>query len=288
MKHWLNYLLIHVAMSALAGCASTQMGSRAIPVDTNFVSKSQDSRVQYLILHFTTIDLPRSLKVLTEDNVSSHYLVADNPPKVFQLVDENRRAFHAGVSSWKGATALNASSIGIEIVNLGYKDTPEGRVWYEFPKAQMDLVIALVKDIASRHGIRPDRILGHSDIAPGRKNDPGPKFPWKRFADEGIIPWPDAAQVATRRAAYEAALPDIKWFQQQLLKHGYTTPQSGEMDDGTRNALEALQMRFRPSKYDGRPDAESAAILDVLVSTAQPPATNNARPTPNELVLAPQ
>jgi N-acetylmuramoyl-L-alanine amidase len=288
MKFWLNYLLMLVAMSVLSGCASMQMGTRAMPVDSSFVAKSQDSRVQYLILHFTTIDLPKSLKVLTEDTVSSHYLVADNPPKVYQLVDENRRAFHAGVSSWKGATALNASSIGIEIVNLGFKDTPEGRVWFEYPKAQMDVVIALVKDIVTRHGIRSDRILGHSDIAPGRKNDPGPKFPWKRFADEGIIPWPDAKQVAARRSVYEAALPDVKWFQQQLIKHGYSTPQTGELDEGTRNALEAFQMRFRSSKHDGKLDAESAAILEVLGSAAQLPATNAARPTFNELAPTPQ
>jgi N-acetylmuramoyl-L-alanine amidase len=136
----------------------------------------------------------------------------------------------------------------------------------------MDVVIALVKDIAARHGVRPDRILGHSDIAPGRKNDPGPKFPWKRFADEGLIPWPDAAKVAARRAFYESALPDVKWFQQQLLAHGYSTPQSGELDTGTRNAMEAFQMRYRPEKFDGALDAECAAILDVLVTSAQPAA----------------
>jgi N-acetylmuramoyl-L-alanine amidase len=277
-----TYFLFVMLMIAIGGCAQMpraaqeKMGTRAMPVDTSYVSKSQDSRVQYIILHFTTIDLTKSLNVLTEGAVSSHYLVGENPPTLYQLVDENRRAFHAGVSSWKNASLLNASSIGIEIVNLGYKNTPNGRVWFDFPKAQIDVVIALVKDIAARHGVKPDRILGHSDIAPGRKSDPGPKFPWKRFADEGLIPWPDAAMVAARRVVYESALPDVKWFQQQLLKHGYSTPQSGELDEGTRNAIEAFQMRYRQEKFDGNPDAESAAILDVLVTSAQPQIPSTA------------
>ncbi len=275
MNRLFFYFFSSVMMIVMGGCAQMprsaqdMMGTRAMPVDTKYVSKSQDSRVQYIILHFTTIDLTKSLNVLTEGAVSSHYLVGESPPTVYQLVDENRRAFHAGTSSWKTASLLNASSIGIEIVNLGYKNTPEGRVWFDYPKAQMDVVIALVKDIAARHGVKPDRILGHSDIAPGRKNDPGPKFPWKRFADEGLIPWPDAAMVASRRVAYDLVLPNVKWFQEQLAKHGYSTPQSGELDTGTRNAMEAFQMRFRPEKFDGMPDAESAAILDVLVSAAQ-------------------
>ena len=108
---------IFLAALLLGGCAT------GLKIDTTYTATSQDSRVQFLIIHFTTVDLPRSLNTLTQGPVSSHYLVSerqgDVPAKVYQLVDENRRAYHAGVSSWKGATALNASSIGIEIVNLG-------------------------------------------------------------------------------------------------------------------------------------------------------------------------
>lgn len=242
------------------------MNPSTIAIDRTYTSKSQDSRVQYIIVHFTTIDLEKSLRVLTQGEVSSHYLVAENPPTIYQLVDESRRAYHAGLSRWKNAAALNASSIGIEIVGLGYTDTPQGRVWHEFPKSQIDAVIALIKDIAQRHNVAPDRILGHSDIAPGRKNDPGPKFPWKRLADEGIIPWPDAAAVASRRINYERELPGIKWFQQKLAQHGYATPQTGVLDQATIDVMSAFQMRFRPAKFDGQPDAESAAILDVLTA----------------------
>jgi N-acetylmuramoyl-L-alanine amidase len=170
------------------------------------------------------------------------------------------------VSSWKGQTALNAASIGIEIVNLGYRGTALEGTWAEYPPAQVDAVVALVKDIVKRHNIRPDRILGHSDIAPQRKVDPGPRFPWKRLADEGLIPWPDATDVARRQANFEASPPDVLWFQDRLAKHGYAVPHTGELDAETRNVMIAFQMKYRPARFDGNPDAESAAILDVLVA----------------------
>ncbi len=260
------FLLFASAWLALlmAGCASLQRDNSSGKIDTTYTAKSQDSRAQFLILHFTNENFERSLKVLTEGPVSSHYLVDVNPPTVYRLVDESRRAYHAGVSRWGNSAALNAASIGIEIVNMGNQKTPDGTIWFEYPDAQMDAVIALVKDIVKRHEIRADRILGHSDIAPGRKVDPGPRFPWKRFADEGLIPWPDAAYVAAKLPEYTAQLPDITWFQQRLAKYGYGTPQSGQMDKGTHDVLEAFQLRFRQSKFDGQPDAETAAILDAL------------------------
>jgi len=176
MKRNVHFLLA----CCLAGCASVP------PIDTSYTSASQDSRAQFLVLHFTSEDFVSSLKTLTQGPVSSHYLVRDDPPTVYRLVDESRRAYHAGVSSWKGQTQLNAASIGIEIVNLGDKGTAEAPIWHDYPKAQMDVVVALVKDIVARHEIRPDRILGHSDIAPQRKTDPGPCFDWLRYlADLG-------------------------------------------------------------------------------------------------------
>lgn len=240
----------------LAGCASSPR------IDTSYTSANQDSRVQFLVLHFTSSDFASSLKVLTEGPVSSHYLVRDDPPTVYRLVDEGRRAYHAGVSSWRGNTQLNAASIGIEIVNEGL----QGGTWQPYPKAQMDAVLELVKSIVARHEIRPERIVGHSDIAPQRKVDPGPMFPWKRLADEGLIAWPDAQSVAQRRAAFEQSLPDVAWFQRRLAQHGYAVPQGGDLDPETRNVLAAFQMRYRPARFDGTPDAETAALLDVLVN----------------------
>ncbi len=173
-------------------------------------------------------------------------------------------ALHVGLREWKGYVGLNSSSIGIEIFNSGFKDIPEGRVYFPFPQAQIDRVIGLVRDIAARYQIRPEYILGHSDIAPQRKSDPGPLFPWKQLADAGLIPWPDAGEVALHQAAYEQQLPEVKWFQQSLAKYGYGVPQTGVLDEATRSVLVAFQTKYRPSKFDGMPDAETAAMLDAL------------------------
>jgi N-acetylmuramoyl-L-alanine amidase len=262
-----TFLLLTAALT-VAGCSTSP---RPLAIDaTTFSSVGQDSRAQHLILHFTTVNNRLSIYILTQGAVSSHYLVTEpedgEPPKIYQFVPDHRRAFHAGVSYWKGAAGLNASSIGIEIVNKGYTDTPEGRVWHEFPKEQIDLVIELVRKVAKEHAIRPDRILGHSDIAPGRKNDPGPKFPWKRFADAGLIAWPDDAMVQARKAAFEKSLPDVKWFQQKLTAFGFNVAATGELDAPTKNALEAFQMKYRQSLFNGLPDHETAAILDVVTT----------------------
>lgn len=243
--------------SLLAGCTW-------LPIDTRYRSVGQDSRVQFLVLHYTNSGFERSLQILTKGRVSSHYLVDREPPVIYRLVDEDRRAWHAGLSSWQGYTHINAASIGIEIVNDGF-DAATG-TWQEYPEGQVRTVLALVRDIAERHQIRPDRIVGHSDIAPQRKVDPGPLFPWKRLADEGLIPWPDAAKVAQRRAAFEAAVPDTLWFQRALEKHGFAVPVHGELDEPTRRVIAAFQMKYRPSRHDGVPDAETAAMLDVLVA----------------------
>jgi len=120
----------------------------------------------------------------------------------------------------------------------------------------------------AEHAIRPDRILGHSDIAPTRKNDPGPRFPWKRFADAGVIPWPDASRVQEKLSVYERELPPVRWFQDKLAQHGFAVPASGEIDKTTRDVISAFQMKYRPERYDGTPDAETAAILDVLLAQA--------------------
>lgn len=259
-----------LAALLLGGCATVSK------IDSTYTAISQDSRVQYLIIHFTTVDFPRSLQVLTQGPVSSHYLVSERegntPAKVYQLVDENRRAFHAGVSSWKGATALNASSIGIEIVNPGGRRGPNGLVFADFEPEQIDRVVELVRDIVVRHQIKPDRILGHSDIAPTRKNDPGPKFPWKRLADTGLIVWPETSAVAERKAAYEMAMPSVSWFQEKLVKHGFTLPVTGEQDKLTTEVISAFQQKYRPARFDGLPDAETAAILEVITSMPVPTA----------------
>ncbi|MFZ6743399.1 N-acetylmuramoyl-L-alanine amidase [Undibacterium sp. JH2W] len=259
------YSLFTALSIILSGCATVgPMGK----LDTSISAKSQEERVQFIILHYTALDQPTSLRVLSQQAVSANYLVGDEAPiKVWQLVPENHLAYHAGLSEWKGYSRMNASSIGIEIVNLGFKDTPEGRIYFPFPQAQIDRVIALVKDISARYQIRPEYILGHSDIAPLRKSDPGPLFPWKQLADAGLITWPKADEVALRKPIYEQQLPEIKWFQQKLALYGYSIPQTGLLDEATRSVLIAFQTKYRPAKFDGMPDAETAAMLDSLLAS---------------------
>jgi N-acetylmuramoyl-L-alanine amidase len=259
-------LLALSAMAAvLAGCATVP--PPAPRLDHSLVARSQSERIKFIIVHYTVADLPRSIKILTQDEVSAHYLLTDTEvPFFYTLVDEARQSNHAGLSSWKIYNQLNSASIGIEIVNPGFKDTPEGRVWYPFKPAQIDQLVLLLKDLVKRYNIKPDNILGHNDIAPQRKQDPGPMFPWKRLADEGLITWPEPSRVAARIPGYHEQLPDILWFQRKLAQHGYAVPQNGELDQATRNVMVVFQSKYRQSLFDGTPDAESAAILDVLTS----------------------
>ncbi|MNQ50171.1 N-acetylmuramoyl-L-alanine amidase AmiD precursor [compost metagenome] len=259
----MRILYLALSITLLAGCAS---GPR---IDDRYTAIGQNSRVQYIVLHYTSTDLPRSLRLLTEEDVSSHYLIGEAPPTIYRLVDENRRAWHVGDSQWQGRTWLNGTSIGIELVNQGYYEGPAGRYWQPYAPAQIDALIELLEDIVRRHQLPPGSILGHSDVAPQRKVDPGPLFPWKRLADAGLLPWPDAQAVAQQQALFAKSLPTVAWFQQQLQRHGYQVPTHGELDEATRNVLAAFQMKYRQARYDGEPDAETAALLMVLGGPAR-------------------
>lgn len=235
-------------------------------IDRSHTAVSQDSRVQFIIVHYTDMDLAGSLEKLSRGNVSSHYLVGDEPePVVYQLVDESRRAWHAGESSWQGRTSLNASSVGIEIVNPGNHDGPN-TPYADYPPLQVDRVLELVRDLQQRHGVRPHHIVGHGEIQPQTKQDPGPRFPWRRLADEGLIPWPDEAQVNAQRPRFAALLPEARWFQEKLAAHGFAITKSGLFDEPTRRVLANFQMRYHPSRYYGEADAQTAALLEVVTT----------------------
>ena len=254
MKFFFSALLL----LTLTACTS------GLRLDTSHPSANFDNRIQFVVVHYTSTTLEHSLDLLTHGEVSAHYLIGDTPPTVYKLVDESARAWHAGESEWDGRTWLNSASIGIEIVNPGYRDTPTGRLWYPYTEGQIQALIVLLKDIVKRNHIDPRHIIGHSDIAPSRKLDPGPLFPWKRLAQEGLGIWPDEQQVAQRQTQLMGVVPNIVWFQQQLALLGYPTPQTGELDIATRHTLAAFQMHYRPQKFDGEPDLQSAAILQVL------------------------
>ncbi|HEY4080891.1 MAG TPA: N-acetylmuramoyl-L-alanine amidase [Burkholderiaceae bacterium] len=282
-------LLCAASALFLSACATGPLGMWG--ASHEFTSVNQDSRAQFLILHYTAINWPASQRALTNagSGVSAHYLVRDEPAAIYQLVDENRRAWQAGASYWASNQNLNSASIGIEIVNLGFTETPgepgtpPNRVYYPFPQAQIDEVIRLTKDIVARNHITPDHVLGHQDIAPGRKSDPGPLFPWKQFYAAGIIPWPDAAQVAAKQAQYEqAGLPDATWAQDRLGRFGYDVPHTGMADPKTKSVILTFQMKYRSAKFDGEMDAETAALIDVattpggMVMAPQPPSVASA------------
>jgi N-acetylmuramoyl-L-alanine amidase len=284
MKNRLHRLAALSALSALflAGCASgpptaTEGG---VPIDATRTAKGQDSRSLFLIIHYTVANFPTSMKILTEQEVSAHYLLSDEPtPRIFRLVDENRRAWHSGASGWGPNKRLNSASIGIEIVHPGYVQLPNGqKVFAPFPQAQIDALIPLVQDIVKRHAIKPEYILGHGEVTPSYKEDPGPTFPWKLFSDLGITPpWPDAAAVAAQRAVFEAQPPEMLWIQRSLAKHGYQIEPTGLFDKQTERVLMNFQMRYRPASYSGLPDAESSALLWVLTKGGAAPV---AAPAP--------
>lgn len=264
MKNLAATLLI----ALLAGCATAPNDG----IDTRYSAVGQASRVRFLVLHYTVADNPASLKILTQQQVSAHYLVSDEPkPTIYRLVDESRAAYHAGNSSWKNYTQLNNSSIGIEIVNAGWKDTPNGRVFPPFPQSQIDALIPLIKGIVERHQIAPENVLAHSDIAPLRKQDPGPMFPWYQLARAGLVVWPDVNRVAAVRQVFNIQAPDALWFQKKLASHGFALAQTGVFDQPTRTVIAAFQMKYRPSNFAGEPDAETAAMLEVLTTPANAP-----------------
>lgn len=258
--------------AVLGSAAATVLtaGCSGLAIDSSHPSRNQDSRVLFVVLHYTVGNFETSLRQLTEGEVSSHYLVRDEPARIYRLVDEDRRAWHAGPSCWKAFCGLNASSVGIEIVNPGPQDGPQGRTWAPFPPAQMALVLPLVRQIVLRHQVRAERILGHNEIAPAHKEDPGPLFPWRRLAEEGLIAWPRRDEVMLARAVLRQrapeGVPDIAWFQERLALHGFHLPREGRLDALTRRCLQMLQMRYRPRRCEGEPDAETAALLLALTS----------------------
>ncbi|MEI5998534.1 N-acetylmuramoyl-L-alanine amidase [Paraburkholderia bengalensis] len=281
-------LLALAALTTTACTTSTLKDHTTYYTDTSRVAQYQDTRIRFLVMHYTEIDEKESLDVLTKEQVSAHYVVPDHPkekhgePIIWQLVPESQRAWHAGISSWQGTTELNAASIGIENVNLGPVDTPQGRTWQPYPPEQVDAMIRLAKDIVTRYNIPPTRVVGHSDIAPQRKIDPGPLFPWKQLYDAGVGAWPDEATVTKELAGRDPNAPtDVRALQQKLARYGYETATDGVFDDKSRRVFAAFQMHFRPADYSGNPDAQTDAIAQALLDKYMPNATPEpARPAP--------
>ncbi|WP_300632879.1 N-acetylmuramoyl-L-alanine amidase [Pseudomonas sp.] len=268
-------LALMLSILMMTGCATGPKHltlKDGYAVDTTHPSQSQNERVRFLVMHYTVFDDSKSLAALTTGVASAHYLALSNPPiydkrpVALQLVPEDKRAWHAGLSQWGKRTDLNDTSIGIEIVNAGFIEGPTGRLWFPYTEAQLALVERLAADLVKRYGIAPQNVVGHSDIAPLRKSDPGPLFPWQAFYEQGIGAWPDAATVQKHLAGRaEAQIVEAGTLQKALSTYGYKIPQTGVLDDETRQVLRAFQMHFRPAGISGVPDAQTEAIALALV-----------------------
>ena len=221
-----------------------------------------------LILHYTGMKTGgQALERMcdAEAKVSAHYMVEEEGC-IFQLVEEDKRAWHAGVSEWQGETNINSNSIGVEIVNGGHDWPLEDGSLPVFPDVQINAVIALCKDIMKRQGELT--ILAHSDIAPARKIDPGEHFPWQGLAAAGLGYWPDI-QSDDRRVLFSEGVRDrgVAIVQRGLAHIGYCARVTGVMDAETGKIIEALQRRYRPDKIDGAVDIQTMEIIKSLSET---------------------
>jgi N-acetylmuramoyl-L-alanine amidase len=217
-----------------------------------------------LILHYTATETAEAaIRWLADPSskVSCHYVV-DEAGRITRMVPEGERAWHAGVSYWRGSRDINSRSIGIEIQNVG----PAGG-YPDFPEPQMRAVVDLCADIVRRHRIRPEHVLGHSDVAPHRKIDPGEKFAWSRLARAGVGLWVepgppgDGPLLAIGSTGHEAAR-----LQRLLRELGYDCPPTGVFDPATETIVRAFQMHWRPARVDGRGDASTLDTLQRLIT----------------------
>ncbi|MBF6028663.1 N-acetylmuramoyl-L-alanine amidase [Pseudomonas sp. P115] len=245
-------------------------------IDSSFPAQDFNERngepVQQVILHYTAAPFASSLRTLTQGGVSAHYLLPDpgepgyrvagyDELRAFRLVDEGKRAWHAGVSQWDGRDNLNSRSIGIEIVNLARDDAGV----FTFPaykQEQIRVLIALLRDILGRYPqVGPTDLLGHSDVAYWRKSDPGPRLPWRCLHEAGMGAWFDESTRAMYQRRFCVGLPPEVEVERAFQRYGYKPAQN-------RQAFElrtrAFQMHFRARDYGGFLDAETCAILYAL------------------------
>ena len=215
-----------------------------------------------IVLHYTGMRTGEEALARLRDpeaRVSSHYVVEEDG-RVFRLVPEERRAWHAGASFWKGERDVNTASVGVEIVNPGHEFG-----YRPFPDAQVASVTALVADIRTRWMIEDDKIVGHADVAPDRKEDPGELFPWKRLAEAGHGLWvePPAAPGAPLGEGEEGA--GVFALQAGFTRLGYDCAPSGRFDAHTAAVVRAFQRHWRQAKVDGIADGETRARLIGLL-----------------------
>jgi N-acetylmuramoyl-L-alanine amidase len=259
----------------------------------NFGARAAGKTIDMVLLHYTGMPAGRGLDTAERAirwletpaaQVSAHYVVAEDG-RITQMVAEAARAWHAGRSYWRGETDINSVAIGIEIAHPGHAfdpaalpDAVAGEAvaphpgYGPFAPAQIARVIALVADIVARNRLDPARVFAHSDVAPARKMDPGERFPWKEFFNQGFGTWVEPEPVsADSGLAYGDSGADVAAVQDLLGCVGFRIPPGGTFDETTQHAITAFQRHWRPERVDGRADRSTVATMRRLVA-AFPPA----------------
>jgi len=238
--------------------------SDVIP-SANYGDRAKGRLPDMIVLHYTGMpDVEGAITQLCSagTDVSAHYIVLEDG-RIVQSVPEARRAWHAGVSSWSGEEDINSCSIGIEIVNRGHD-------WGypDFPSRQIAAVTALCRGIMLRRNVPSHRVLGHSDVAPARKKDPGEKFPWHSLANSGVGHWVQPAAIVRGETLKLGSIgDDVRDLQLALARYGYGLPATGKYDGLTMEVVAAFQRHFRPARVDGIADRSTFTTLHSLLSS---------------------
>jgi N-acetylmuramoyl-L-alanine amidase len=229
----------------------------------NYGDRNKGLTPDMIVLHYTGMpDAEGAITRLCSDgtDVSAHYIVLEDG-RIVQTVPESKRAWHAGSSFWAGEDDINSCSIGIEIINRGHD-------WGypDYPARQIAAVTALCRGILLRRNIPTHRVLGHSDVAPARKKDPGEKFPWHLLASSGVGHWVHPAPIVAGEGLRTGADGDqVKALQQALARYGYSIEITGIYDVPTTEVVTAFQRHFRPERIDGVADLSTLETLEALL-----------------------
>ncbi|QND70164.1 N-acetylmuramoyl-L-alanine amidase [Tardiphaga robiniae] len=237
----------------------------------NFGERNKGLVPDMIVLHYTGMPDPEGAIARlcsAGTDVSAHYIVLEDG-RIVQTVPEAKRAWHAGVGFWAGEEDINSCSIGIEIINRGHD-------WGypDFPSRQIAAVTALCRGIMLRHDLQPHRVLGHSDVSPSRKKDPGEKFPWHSLANSGVGHWVMPAPIVRGETMkLGTAGDDVLALQHALARYGYGIETDGQYNAPTMEVVTAFQRHFRPERVDGLVDHSTLTTLQALLASLPSEAT---------------
>ena len=261
--------------SSVSRNQSTVRNMGKFQVDSSsYVAIGKNERIQFIVVHYTAIDNAASIKELTTNKVSSHFLVLDEDDnKIYSLVPLEQRAWHAGASAFRGRTNINDTSVGIEIVSDGiakeFISDPNPYHPYDhyvdYKPIQIEKTAQIIKYIAEKYNVPARNIVAHSDIAPSRKKDPGAKFPWKELYDKyNIGAWYDEADKQTFMDEEKFKATSIREIKDELRKYGYEINRLDEWDKESKDVVYAFQLHFNSKNATGEMDLETFAILKAL------------------------